>query len=111
MVGLYDSTFLFLHRLLSKLQKEQPRKADDVLKHLRDSKVHLKVQQLIGGLSSKSDLSPRGLISLLMLLYDLVSGGIGDEFAEENFLQALIGLLSEDQVASLEEWPTSLGGG
>jgi hypothetical protein len=73
--------------------------------------VPLKISQLVCTLSSKSDLSPRGLISLLMLLYDLVSGGIGDEFAEESFLQSLIGLLSEEQVSSLEDWPASLGGG
>jgi hypothetical protein len=58
----------------------------------------VKIRELICGLNSRSDLSPRGLISLLMLLYDMISFAIFDEFADESFLQALIGLLKEDQV-------------
>ena len=77
-VGLYDSAFLFLHRLLARLQREQPRKGEEVLRALKESKVPMRVGQLVCGLNSKSDISPRGLINLLMLLYDLVSGGIGD---------------------------------
>lgn len=33
---------------------------------------------MVCNLSSKTDLSPRGLISLLMLLYDLLSTAIWD---------------------------------
>ena len=69
------------------------------------------MSQIVCQLNSKSDLSPRGLISLLMVLYDLMSSSICDEFADESFLQSLIALLGEDQVGSLEEWPTNLGGG
>jgi hypothetical protein len=43
----------------------------------------VKIGQMVCGLSSKTDLSPRGLISLLMLLYDLLSWSIWDEFANE----------------------------
>ncbi len=71
----------------------------------------MKIRELICGLNSRSDLSPRGLISLLMLLYDMISFAIFDEFADESFLQALIGLLKEDQVEALAEWPVGLGGG
>lgn len=69
------------------------------------------MNQMICGLSSKTDLSPRGLISLLMLLYDLLSIAIWDEFADEDFFQALIGLLKEQQLETLLEWPINFGGG
>jgi fused len=111
LVGLYDPAFLFLHRLLLRLQRENPKKGEDVLRRVRESKMPARISQLLVNLSSKSDLSPRGLISLLMLLYDLLSASICDEFADEAFLQALIGLLGEEQVGSLEEWPVGLGGG
>lgn len=52
------------------------------MKILRESKLQLKISQIITTFSSKTDLSPRGLISLLMLTYDLISVSICDEFAQ-----------------------------
>ena len=48
-----------------------------------------------------------------MLIYDLLSaGGSGwQEFREDAFFGALIGLLKEEQVEGLVEWPVSMGGG
>jgi hypothetical protein len=63
--------------------------------------MQVKINQLVCGLSSKTDLSPRGLISLLMLLYDLLSTAIWDEFADENFFKSLINLLREQQLEAL----------
>lgn len=110
-VGLYDPLFLFLHRLLLRLQRELPRKHEELLRAMREAKLQVRVSALVVGLSSKTDLSPRGLISLLMLLYDLLSTGIWDEFADEGVLGALVGLLREAQVEALVEWPVTLGGG
>ena len=78
---------------------------------IHKSKLPGRINQLVCNLSSKTDLSPRGLISLLMFLYDLMSFSVIDDFANEAFLQGLISLLEEEQVSNLEEWPTSLGGG
>ena len=44
-------------------------------------------------------------------LYDLLSTGIWDEFADEQLLGAVVGLLREGQVEGLVEWPVTLGGG
>ena len=49
---------------------------------IKDNKIQVKISQIVCTLSSKTDLSPRGLISLLMLLYDLLSITIWDEFAD-----------------------------
>lgn len=49
-----------------------------MLKRIKEVKIQVKISQLLCGLSSRSDLSPRGLISLLMVLYDLVSTAIWD---------------------------------
>ena len=100
-VGLYDPAFLFLHRLLVRLQKENPKRLEDAVRAMREQKLQVKISQMVCGLSSKTDLSPRGLISLLMLLYDLLSTAIWDEFADEDFFQALIALLKEQQLETL----------
>lgn len=110
-VGMYDPAFLFLHRLLVRAQKESPKRMEELLRGVRESKVQGRLAGVVVGLSSKVDLSPRGLISLLMVVYDVVSEGIGDEFAEEGLLGALVGLLGEEQVEALGEWPVGLGGG
>jgi hypothetical protein len=62
-------------------------------------------------LSSKSDISPRGMIAYLMLIYDLASNKFPNEFLHSNLLRNLIDLLKEDQVNALAEWPPNFGGG
>lgn len=71
------------------------------MKSIKDNKLHLKINQLISNFSSKTDLSPRGLISLLMFIYDLVNVVITDQFADEHFFQSLINLLKEEQLEAL----------
>jgi hypothetical protein len=100
-VGLYDPALLFLHRLLVRLQKENPARLEMVVRNIKENKIQIKINQLVCSLSSKTDLSPRGLISLLMLLYDLLSITIWDEFADEKFFQSLIELLKEQQLETL----------
>lgn len=48
---------------------------------IQKSKLPGRISQLVCNLSSKTDLSPRGLISLLMFLYDLMSYSVIDDFA------------------------------
>lgn len=45
-----------------------------------------------------------------MLIYDLVSINICDEFADEKFFQTLIYLMKDSQVEALIEWPLNFGG-
>jgi hypothetical protein len=66
---------------------------EEILKKIKENQIQVKINQIICNLSSKTDVSPRGLISLLMLLYDMLSISISDEFADENFFQSLISLL------------------
>ena len=92
-VGLYDPAFLFLHRVLTRLGRDASKKQEDLIKLVKDTKVHVRIASLICSIGSKTDLSPRGLISLLMLLYDLLSYDIWTEFTSDGFFQGLINLL------------------
>lgn len=77
-VALYDPVFLFLHRFIVRIQRENPKKTEDLMKSIKEARIQAKIRDLLCGLSSKSDVSPRGLISLLMVLYDMVSIAIWD---------------------------------
>jgi hypothetical protein len=65
---------------------------------MKETKIALKISQIIINLSVKTDISPRGLISLLMLIFQLISVNICNEFAQSNFFQALINLLKDQQI-------------
>lgn len=77
-IGLYDPAFLFIHRFLVRLHKENSSKHEAFVRLIKDNKIQTKISQIVCNLSSKTDLSPRGLISLLMLLYDLLNITIWD---------------------------------
>lgn len=70
-----------------------------------------KLNDILSKLSSKTDISPRGMIAYLMLIYDLISHKLSNEFLHGNFLRNLIYLLQEEQIDALSEWPSNFGGG
>ena len=72
-----------------------------------------KLIQLVVTLSPKSDISPKGMITLLMLCHDLMIEWKPFSFKllEDNSLRSLMGLLKESQLMSIEEWPTNIFGG
>lgn len=56
------------------------------------------MSEIMTKFSSKTDVSPRGLIAYLMLLYDLISIKMHSEYVHTNFVRNLISLLNEAQV-------------
>jgi fused-like protein len=70
-------------------------KINDLYRMLEECRIDDKLIQLFVTLSPKTDLSPRGLITLLMLTHDLVSEykPFASKFFDENCFKVLIGLL------------------
>lgn len=65
-------------------------------------------------LSSLSDLSPKGLISLLNFIYDYMNAAESKTFLQKLFkscLKLLCSLLRDNQLLSVQEWPAYSGGG
>lgn len=93
------------------MQKENREGAAEVSKVFGNSQFYFKMAEILNKFCSKTDVSPRGLIAYLMLLYDLISIKLPTEFIQSGFLRNLISLLAESQVDSLAEWPSGFGGG
>jgi fused len=65
-------------------------------------------------LTSKTDLSPKGLISLVTLFHDTISTLENKSFLQKvfkNCLKLLCSLLRDNQLLSVQEWPSYCGGG
>ena len=97
--------------LQQKMSKEGDPYLNDFFRMLSHFRVESKISQIVINLSSRTDLSPKGLISMLMLVYSLSFNKLCKEFLDEKFIKGLIGLLKEHQIQSLLEWPNSFGGG
>lgn len=93
------------------MQKENKDSHSELSKVFGSSQLYARMGEILNKFSSKTDISPRGLIAYLMLLYDFISIKMPSEFIQASFLRNLINLLAEAQVDSLAEWPGSFGGG
>jgi fused-like protein len=120
-IGLCDGPILLLQRLLGKFMSVSGAESRGIGSPLTDflrcaSETNLPeiVSALITALNSKSELSPKGLIALLTFVHD----GIYSEFRlllqkifQESVIKSLASLLRETQLVSIQEWPSSCGGG
>ena len=70
--------------------------------------------QMLINLNQKSDISPKGLISLLSFLHDAIHvefNSFGQKLFQENSIRLLSGLMKEGQLLAIQEWPLTYGGG
>lgn len=70
----------------------------DFLKLISTTSIEYRISEIIIKLSMKTDLSPKGMIALLMSLYDICKERIPQEMLQPNFLKNLINLLNENQL-------------
>jgi hypothetical protein len=71
------------------------------------------IMTFILNLNSKSDLSPKGLTSLLSFIHDAVNND-SKPFIQKvfkNALKILCSLMRDNQQLSVQEWPPNCGGG
>jgi fused len=64
-------------------------------------------------LSSKSDLSPTGFIALLQFIHDMIQQEQREFTLKifKNCMKLLCSMMRDNQLLSVQEWPTKCGGG
>ena len=111
--GFNDGVINFLQRLICRYHKEH-KKLIDLFKLCEDSQLDASIINLLLNLNPKSDISPKGFVSFLILIHDLIFSeylSFSTKIFQEKVLRILCGLLKEAQLQVLNEWPASQGGG
>lgn len=70
-LAFFDGIFIFLQKLFVRLQKEN-RRIKEFLANMQESGLNESVFSLLVQINQKSDISPRGFISMLSLIHDCV---------------------------------------
>ena len=117
-MGFVDSAVLLLQRLLARMinlnSVEQRSGGTDYLRALNEANAPEVLVGLIVSLSPRCELSPRGLVNLLTLIHDCIycefKPLLAKVFAEQS-VRTLAGLLKDQQLLSIQEWPVVSGGG
>jgi fused-like protein len=121
-IGFADGPVLLLQRLLGRFigisnTESQGRSATpltEFLRNLSEAGVADVVPSILTSLSPRSELSPKGLISLLTFVHDALFCDFRPLFVkvfQEQTIRPLVSLLQEKQLQSIKEWPVASGGG
>jgi len=105
--GFNDGIINFLSRLFFRYHKEH-KKLSDLFKLFEDSGLDVSILNLLIQLNSKSDISPRGFVSFLILIHDTIISEFNSftkNVFSEKILRVLCGLLKESQLFAIKEWP------
>lgn len=114
--GYFDHVFSFLNTYLDKISASK----EDVnllFVLLRESGLDQKTLELIDKLDQDLYMSPKGLLSYLMLICDCANmkkqGGayFSDNILSSSLISRYNQLLSENQCSAIKDWPANLGGG
>jgi len=111
--GFNDGIILFLQRLLFR-SYQQNRSIKEQFVLFEKSGILDSIVTLIRTLGPLSDLSPKGFLSLLVIVYDTILSDFLELFKlvyQEQVLSAICGLIKESQWLALKEWPLCYGGG
>lgn len=116
-LGFCDQPIALLQRLLSKNMQEMHQNSEkstnDFVFAMMSANVADIIANLLNNISSKTDLSPRGLISLLTFIHDAVYNSYKHIIPKvvQACAKSLYSLIRESQLLSIQEWPASAGGG
>mmetsp|Transcript_29071 Transcript_29071/g.52033 ORF Transcript_29071/g.52033 Transcript_29071/m.52033 type:complete len:1206 (+) Transcript_29071:492-4109(+) len=121
-IGFADGPMLLLQRLLGRFiglsnadsQSRGATPLQDFLRNLADSGMAEVVSSILINIGARSELSPKGLISLLTFIHDALfceSRALFNRVFQEQTIRNLISLLQEKQLLSIKEWPVGSGGG
>ena len=71
------------------------------------------ITPFLTNLSSKSEVSPKGFISLLSFVHDAINSECKPfmQIIFKSCLKLLCSMIRENQLLSIQEWPNSSGGG
>lgn len=111
--GFNDGIINFLQRMLYRYHKDKKQLAD-LFKLFQDSGIDQSIIHLLVNLGPKSDISPRGFVSLLIFIHDSIFSEFRTfalQIYQDRVLRCLCQLLKEAQLQAITEWPASYGGG
>ncbi len=109
-----DPLVFFLQKLVCKLQQQKDSAGlQEVQALMIESKLDESIVGMLQQLSPSYELTPRGLVHLLILLTDLVQFKQVAQrlFLEEDNLLSILAIIKESQISALLEWPQAQGGG
>jgi len=112
-LAFFDGIFIFLQKLFVRLQKEN-RRVKEFLQYMQDSGLNDSIFSLLVQLNHRSDLSPRGFISMISLIHDCIYNDFNTfafKIFQNTVLQIFSDLMKENQIIMLQEWPIAYGGG
>jgi len=115
-LGYFDHPIAMLQRLLTKysqdLKQNKPVKGD-LFQALNQNNICDSTMAFLVNLSSKTELSPKGFISLMNFVYDAIGNNLAGFLQKffKNCLKLFCSFLREDQLLSVQEWPQYSGGG
>ncbi len=87
---------------------------NDIFAMFEESGLNAAMLNILSTLGPKSDTSPKGFFSLLNLIHDSVFfelSAFAQKIFSEDIIKILCGLLKDAQLAAIQEWPASYGGG
>ncbi|EGR33161.1 protein kinase domain protein [Ichthyophthirius multifiliis] len=111
--GFNDCIIYFLQRLLFRYHKEH-RKLQELFILFEQSGLDLQILNILLNLNQKSDISPKGFVSFLILVHDIIFSdffSFSQKIFQEKTLRIMCEILKENQLKALNEWPNSNGGG
>lgn len=85
----------------------------DLLQGQNGSSLGDIIMAFLLNLSSKTEMSPKGFVSLMSFVHDAINSD-NKPFMQKifkNCLKLLCSLVRENQLLAIQEWPTSSGGG
>ena len=112
-IGFFDGIFIFLQKLFVRFQREN-RKVKEFLAHMQESGLNDSIFALLVQINHRSDISPKGFISMLSLIHDCIYNDFNTfafKMFQSNVLQLFSDLMKENQMITLQEWPAAFGGG
>lgn len=112
--GFHDGPVLLLSKLWGKSMSYEFTNPNDFYLQLRSHKIIESLFFLLRGVNNKGDLSPRGVISLLTLLHDLIvqdSNNLMKLLFADGTYKVIAQFLQETLIKSIIEWPEIYGGG
>ncbi|CAD8055051.1 unnamed protein product [Paramecium sonneborni] len=111
--GFVDGVITLLQKLLFRYNKEQ-KKLTDLFQLLEKYEINQLLFQILLNITSRNDVSPKGFVSLLILIHDSIYSNfkaLGQLIFQDNSIRILCSFLKEAQLQSIQEWPSSSGGG
>ena len=113
--GFYDQPLNLINKIQQKniQDNRNSRGRGEILSLQNSSGLSDTIIAFLTNLNSKTDVSPKGFISLLSFIHDAINNE-NKQFMQrifKNTLKILCNIIRDNQLLSIQEWPATSGGG